>query len=367
MKKTVFYVMCIVLLPLFLLLYGCSEDEAPPIDLATVSKEYRGDALRTFFNGVEYTREGEAVALFLPSLVGKDDPDEIWQGEGEKMLLQILPLWPEIDYDSNGNQWKNITFEVDAISTADEVRFTGSYSDAPDYYLLEIEGAVRDEVMTVHLTYTEQVRDITGNTFVFRLDESSLDFQMLNPQNSTVEFDNQQMPTEDFVHDALTPVLKVIRESLGGDLQVEFLSDGSTSVSVLPTDGSPATAIPGWHGYRIHSNQYGYLCSDYEGASWLVKRLEDRDYPNVNGLYTMSVNKAFYFFGVYYDMNDDSDLLIALEDLYWNNLRTFLYPWQTHIGDKTLSETELEKLKIVIAMISREDIDKVLIRGEKMN
>ena len=76
---------------------------------------------------------------------------------------------------------------------------------------------------------------------------------------------------------------------------------------------------------------------------------------------------TLYFFGVYYDMNDDSDLLLALEDLYWNDLHTFLYSWQTHIGDKTLSETELEKVKRVITMISRDEIDMVLIRGEKIN
>ena len=362
MKKTIFYV-CFAFFPLLLQLYSCSEDEAPPIDLTTISKEYQEDALKIFFNGVEYSREGEVVALVLPSMIGVDSSDEIWQGKGEKMLLEILPFWPEIN---NDNQWNSVIFEVDAISTPDEVRFTGSYSDAPDYYLLKVEGIVRDEVMTIHLTYTEQVNRITGNTYVFRFDESSLDFMRLYPKYPTVEFDGQQIPTEDFIRDALTPVLEVIRESLHGDLQVEFLPDGSTNVSVLSTDEGSATIIPGWHGYRIHSNQYGFLCSDYEGASWFSKRLVDRDEPYVGGLYTMWID-TLYFFGVYYDMNDDSDLLLALEDLYWNDLHTFLYSWQTHIGDKTLSETELEKVERVITMISRDEIDMVLIRGEKIN
>ena len=362
MKKTIFYV-CFAFFPLLLQLYSCSDDEAPPIDLTTISKVYRGDELKIFFNGVEYSREGEVVALVLPSMIGVDNSDKTWQGEGEKMLLEILPFWPEIN---NDNQWNSIIFEVDAISTPDEVRFTGSYSDAPDYYLLEVEGIVRGEVMTIHLTYTEQVNRITGNTYVFWFNEVSLNFVRLYPKYQTIEFDGQQIPTEDFVRDALTPVLKVIRESLGGDLQVEFLSDGSVNVSLLPTSGGSSTAIPGWHGYRIHNNQYGFLCSDYEGASWFSERLVDRDEPYIGGLYTMWID-TLYFFGVYYDMNDDSDLLLALEDLYWNDLHTFLYSWQTHIGDKALSETELEKVKRVITMISRDEIDMVFIRGEKIN
>lgn len=366
MKKTIFYV-CFAFFPLLLQLYSCSDDEAPPIDLTTISKVYRGDELKIFFNGVEYSSEGEEAALALPSLVGMDDPNEVWEGEGEKILLEILPLWPEIYYDSNGNQWENITFEVDAISTADEVRFTGSYSDAPRYYLLEVEGTVRDEVMTIHLTYTEQVRDITGNTFVFHFNEASLDFNKLRPKNPTVEFGGQQIPAEDFIRDALTPVLKVIRESLGGDLQVEFLPDGSTNVSVLPTDGGPATAVPGWHGYRIHDSQYGYLCSDYEGALWFTERLENvSEYP-YGELYSWSARDTTFFLAVYYQINYDSDLWLALKDLYWYSLRDFLYSWQTAIGNKTLSETELEKVEKVITMISADDIDMVFIRGEKMD
>ena len=58
-------------------------------------------------------------------------------------------------YDEEAD-WKAIIFDIDAVATSNEVHLSGSFSDAP-YYLLELEGIVRDGVLTVHLTYTEHV------------------------------------------------------------------------------------------------------------------------------------------------------------------------------------------------------------------
>ena len=364
MKKTIFYVWC-VLFPLLLQLYSCSEDEAPPIDLATISKVYRGDELKIFFNGVEYSSEDEAVALTVPSLVGWDNPDEVWQGDGEKMLLEILPLWPEVLYESTTEIAKNPIIEVDAISTPDEVRFTGSYSDSPNFYLLEVEGIVQHDVLTIHLTYTEHTEKVTGNTFLFRFDASSLDFPMLHSKVLMIEYGGQQIPVKDFVRDALTPVLRIIGERLEGDLQVEFLEDGSTRLCILSEDGTVVTEVPGWHGYRLH-NEWGYLCSDIEGGSWLFERICNVKSSFLLGeLYGWCI-RNLGFISVFYKVNYDSALWISLESPTWRGFEYFLAPWLEMFASY-LTEEEKDKAWIVSNMISAGELDIIFIRGEKVN
>ena len=360
MKKTIFYVWCF-LFPLLLQLYSCSEDEAPPIDLTTISKVYRGDELKIFFNGMEYSSEDEAVALTVPSLVGRDNPDEVWQGDGEKMLLQILPLWPEVRYDEEAD-WKAIIFDIDAVATSNEVHLSGSFSDAP-YYLLELEGIVRDGVLTVHLTYTEHVDRVTGNMFVFHFDTTSLDFSMLNPRISVVEYNGEQIPTETFIRETLAPLLSVMRERVGGDLQVEFLPDGSSNVSVLSPNDGTVKPVPGWHGYRMHEGEYGYFCSDLEGGSWITERLLRTEYPCGSDLYCWAYRNLF-FISISYQINYDSDLLISLENPYNYNL-DWLLSASAVLLRHDLSDEEIEKCEMLALMIQDDTLKRIFIRGEK--
>lgn len=343
---------------------SCGDDEAPPpIDLESISKVYKGDELRIFLNGEEYSSPGEEVGLALASLF----PDHAKDGDvssGQKMLLKLLPLWPNVRVYPILDDFETILMEVEAISSSDEVHLKGHYTDAPQY-TLGMEGYYRDNVLTLNLTYTTDISGVTGSTFIFDFSKESIDLLQLHPIIKFVEYDGQQIPVEEFVRDAMTPVLEVIGKQLGGPLQIAFFPDGSTKVGIKAQGKDTFTPMIGKHGYRFHLANWGYLFADTQGAVWMDKTVEDRELIDISPLYAWYARDK-HFISVFYGCNRDSDLLFTIEAPAMCQFRNFLSPWLDVFGNgRVMSKEETEKCRMVLNMIYDKQIELICLRGTK--
>ncbi|WP_455588510.1 hypothetical protein [Bacteroides rodentium] len=361
--KTVFLLFAVCCTAVLIFFSSCEDDPAPPIDLADISGVYKGDELRIFLNGEEYSSPDEEVGLALPSMVSGDTKGGD-VSSGEKMLLQLLPLWPNFRVYPVVDEFKLILMEVEAVSTTEEVNLRGSYTDASQY-VLEVEGCYRDGVLMLNLTYTTNVQDITGNAFVFDFTEEAIDLSQLNPTITSVEYDGEQIPVYDFVRDAMMPVVALISERLGGSLRIEFLPDGSANVGIKKRSGNSFFPIIGKHGYRFHYPNWGYLFSDTEGATWVAEAVEAYQLRNVSPLYGWHARDK-YFISVFYGQTRDSDLLLTVESPTMCRFRKFLSPWLDYFGNGNgLSVEETKRCRMVSSMIYNKQIELICLRGIK--
>lgn len=368
--RTLFYFLIVACICLFLF-SSCSTDEVVvPIELESISKLYKGDELRIFLNGEEYSSPNEEVRLALPSLVSKDMKNED-VSVGEKMLMELLPIWPNIrDFSISSNEFENILVEVETVSTPEEVCLKGSYTDAMQYYTLDVEGYCRDGILTLYLNYTTKISYITGNAFTFDFSKESIDLSHLKPKIENVEYDGQLIPVEEFVRNAMAPVFETIGRRLGGSLRIEFLSDGSTNVSIKMQGEDTYTPVIGKHGYCFHRSCWGYLFADTEGASWMNELVTGTSLWGVSPLYGWRARDK-YFISVYYSLNGDLDLLMTLETPEMFQFRFFLAPWIDRFGtyidnypfNTELSKEETFKSVHVINMMYDKQIELVCLKG----
>lgn len=369
MKKLYYCVIVLCYVAQFISFSSCSDDETVPIDLESISKVYKGEELRIFLNGEEYSSSNEEVGLGLPSMVSGNTKNGD-SSSSEKMLLEILPLWPNIrDFSVSSNEFENLLIEVDAISTPEKVLLKGSYTDFTRY-TLDVEGDCTDGVLTLNLTYTTNISKITGSAFVFNFDKESIDLSKLSPTIDFVEYDGRQMPVQEFVRDAMTPVFETIGKLLGGPLRIEFFSDGSTSVSIKAEGENVFTPVIGQHGYRFHRSNWGYLFADTEGATWMSELITRIPFDSISPLYGWRARNK-YFMSVYYNLNWEYDLLMTLETPEMFQFSYFLSPWLDHFGitkddypiKTELSKEETLKCVHVINMQFKKQIKLICIKG----
>ncbi len=352
---------------LFLLLLSCfiisCENEEPPaIELDSISKIYEGENLQIFLNGEEYKREGEKVALFLP-----ENPTTKNEGTSEKMIIEMLPLFPEVRQDKNDNTlYLNPVFEVTSIATDKEVSFEGNYSNSPQYNL-NLKGIWKEEKLMLNLTYTTEVKGLTGNAFVFNLDKESIDLSQLNPRIETIEYGGEQIPIKDFIIDAMAPFVQLVKKQLGGPLRIEFFPDGSTELSIKKEGENTFTPIPGKHGYRIHETNWGYLSSDIDGAKYMKPLLEGGEYVGNSTLYAWGSTDE-KFVSIYYNFNQEGDLILSMEEpmrFAFDKFLNYSLQWFGRIQNyRDITEEEVDKANKATQMIGNE-INLICFRAEK--
>lgn len=363
MKKLHYWrIMLCAVIHLFLF-SSCEKEDPMPIDLESICKEYKGDELRIFLNGEEYSSSEEAVKLALssPMLQNTDGTD----ASGNKMQLTLLPLWPNLRVYPYINNFELLLIEVEAISSPDEVLLKGIYTDAPQY-TLEVEGSYREGVLTLNLTYMTNIPNITGHAFIFDFSIQSIDLTYLNPKIRTVEYDGQQIPIEEFVRDTMSPILKLIGERLGGSLRIEFFPDGSTDVSIVDRETGRSTPVVGKHGYRFHDSSWGYLFADTEGVTWMSDRVEAWHYVDLTPLYGWRARDK-YFVSVFYDYRQ-SKMLFTIEAPAMSQFRNFLSPWLDSFGNgQGISKEETAKGHMITNMIYNKEIQLICMGGSKEN
>ena len=125
----------------------------------------------------------------------------------------------------------------------------------------------------MEFTYTIISSDHEGKKFLFEFGGQSLDFGFLNPSLSSIEWKGSQIPVEEFVSDAITPVFEAIGRRLGGALCVELVSEASVHLNIKPEGVGDVITVPGRHGLCNPNNGFAYFVTDQDGASWLTEKI----------------------------------------------------------------------------------------------
>ena|GEM_PF-3429238 len=348
---------------LFLLLLSCfiisCENEEPPISLDKLQGVYTGESRSVLLNGEEYTTDTEGIGIgFNPdySMPAKEDG---------KMILELLAIWPPYE--------KSIIIEMQTVATSSEVMMKGNLSDSP-YYQLDAEAIWKEGQVNVNLNYQSTDERVSGKTFILRLDEASLDLSRLYPKQKTVEYMGENINTEEFVKDAFMPIVKVLSRELGNEIKLEMREDGSMEVSVKKEGSNNFTPIPGKHRHWLHGENFGYFVSDYEGAAWLHKILQENEYISIalSGTflhaarnYTQNAIPILYYF-------DDGDLIFCNDNepggwLFYK----FLTLWTdsnriSTTGVYGLTDEEINKINVLSDLIFKNIVrGNIYIRAEK--
>lgn len=350
-----------------LLLWACSlfmtscekEDVPPPIDLNTLCKTYESNELRLFLNGVEYTSSEEQVAIIFPHTLKSETKYHTNEGQ---MLLEILPIFPEIRYSFNDAMYINPIVIVDVVSTSKEITLRGNYADS-EYYNLNIEGSYKNEVLTLNLTYNTYRPNITGQAFIFDLTDESIDLSKLHPTKELIEYEGIQYPIREFVLDAISPILSNLREQFGGAMRIKFFEDGSTQIGIKKENSSEYTDIPGKHGYFFHETEWGYLSADAKGMEYLAPILDGTTNILMSDFYAWRARQT-YFASVHFSLTDNNDLLMTMEEPLMFAFNKYISSyWQKN--KKLLSESEIDKMLLLSSLFDKGQINLILFRGTK--
>lgn len=289
MKK--FYYFSLLLLSYFII--SCNNEVPPNINLEELCGTYTGDTRIVRLNGEEFLTDISPVKVLF------NIPEN---GEG---IMEFSHLWPKpqtlTPFDSRH-------IEIQTATTPTEVILKGNYSDLP-YYTMGVEGKWIEGILEVDLNYKSTDERLVGNTFIVRMNEDALDFSRLYPSSSTVEFDGQQIPIEDFVRNAMSPIFRALSKNLGAEIKFVMKEDGSMEISTNKIGSNNFTNIPGKHRHWLHSDNHGYFEADYEGASWLLKLLHEDDFiSDTSPIFGDRIGSTQYFASILYYF-DDGDLV----------------------------------------------------------
>lgn len=359
MKKLNCFILVLCSVAYISILGACENDAdetSPLIDIQGICGTYAYEQVKMTFNGDEILSSGEVTLALIPSATSKSENRTTAK---EKMLLEIPPLWPNVRDNYMQPVFENIIIEVDAVSSSEQVTFTGVVTQP--IYKLTVEGAYKEGELTLNLNYSTTYSMI-GNTYIFDFSKESLNMGMLNPNVEFVEWEGIQVPVREFVTDAIAPVFEVIGKRLGGALCIEFFSDGHCYLGIKSQVPDTTVPVPGNHGYRYFGNDFGYLMSDNEGAMWVSKTVSDGFTLN-NAIYTSRVGN-FYFMPVFFSKgNSDNKLLFALGNPVGNCFQNFLFDWLDTLGTTELAVEELAKANKVAMMLNNKTIQYIRLIG----
>lgn len=350
------------------LLIAChSDDISPSIDLNTLCKTFEGDELRLYLNGEEYSSITEKAVLIYPEMLEDKNKYPINSGQ---MLLEILPIFPETIFKITDEAYTNLIFAVDVTTTSEKVILKGVYNQS-QYYTVDLNGEYSNEILTLYLTYKTKRDKITSQAFVFDLTRESIDLSQLFPKKEYVEYKGFQYPIRNFILDAISPVIKSIRNRIGGSVRIKFHENGSIQIGVKGDGELDFTDIPGKHGYYFHESDWGYLSVDTVGLKYLSPILDGKKFGYRSEFYSWRA-RQIYFAPIYLTFNDNDDLLITLEEplmfAFGKYINTYAQRFHDsfNTGDNNmLSDEEVEKLCIVSSLLLNKEIDFILFRGIK--
>lgn len=363
MKKLNYFISLFCSIVFMSILGACSNNEdrtSVPINIQDICKTYPQEQVKMTFNGDEISSSGDVSLKFIAtSKCSNRISTSQTVSNSEKMLLEIPPLWPNV-HDSNiQSVFDNIIFEVDAVFSLELVTFTGEIEQYG--YKLAVRGIYKEETLTLNLTYSTTYSMI-GNRYVFDFSRESLNMGMLNPKENFVEWKEEQIPTKEFVTDAIVPILETIKERLGGVLCIEFFSDGYTSLEIKSQKTGEVTPVPGKHGFRYFGSDFGYFMADEEGALWMSKTVSG-DFTFNSAMYTSKIG-MFHFMPVCFSKDNTGDkLILTLEDPIGNCFQNFLFFWLDCLGNTELSTEEFDKAFKVAMLLQNETIKQIRLTG----
>ena len=281
------------LLLLSCFIIGCNNEVPPNINLEELCGTYQGDTRIIRLNGEEYLTD-----IINPVKLLFNIPES---GEG---IMEFFYLWP---YPQTLNPFDSRHIEIQTAATPTEVILKGNYSDSP-YYTVGVEGKWAEGMLEVDLDYKSIDERLVGNTFIVCMNEDALDFSRLYPSSNTVEFGGQQIPIENFVRDAMSPIFRALSKNLGAEIKLIMKEDGNMEISTKKIGNNNFTNIPGKHRHWLHSDNHGYFEADYEGASWLLNRLHEDDFiSKTSPIFGDKIGTQCYASILYYF--DDGDLV----------------------------------------------------------
>ena len=203
------------------------------------------------------------------------------------------------------------------------------------------------------------------------MNENALDFSRLYPSSNTVEFDGEQIPIEDFVKEAMSPIFRALSKNLGAEIKLVMKEDGSMDISAKKEGSNSFTNIPGEHRHWLHSENHGYFEADYEGASWLHKILQENEYTNIalSGTFETATREYSQNFAPILYYFDDGDLVYSNQN--WDGwlFEKFLNLWSSSsrmetTGTYGLTIEEQKKIRFLVSLL--DDIQgSIYIRAEK--
>ena len=266
------------------------------------------------FNGEDMPALGN-VSLTMKSL-DNHSKDEM---EGNhKILLTLPPLWPNLATVNTLPVFDNVTLEVEVSASPEEVILDGMFKQ-PEHELV-VKGVYKEGILNLDLTYSIISSVLVGKKFLFEFGGQSLDFGFLNPSLSSIEWKGSQIPVEEFVSDAITPVFEAIGRRLGGSLCVELVSEASVHLNIKPEGVGDVITVPGRHGLCNPNNGFAYFVTDQDGASWLTEKIMGSSFFKYN-LFFSSINDYFYFVPVFYMKDVQDELKLAFD----TPVNTFYY------------------------------------------
>ena len=340
------------------ILDACSNDAETPtsIDIQDICGVYTPQQVKMTFNGEDMPALGNA-SLTMESL-DNHSKDEM---EGDyKILLALPPLWPNLATVSTSPVFDNVTLEVEASASPEEVVLEGM-SKQPQHELV-VKGVYKEGILNLDLTYSITSSMLVGKKFLFEFGRQSLDFDFLNPSLSSIEWKGSQIPVEEFVSDAITPVLDAIGRRLGGFLCAELVPEASVHLSIKPEGAGDVITVPGKHGLCNPNNGFAYFVTDQDGASCLTEKIMGSSFFKYN-LFFSSINDYFYFVPVFYLKDVQDELKLAFDTPVNSFFYGLLFEWLENVGMTELSSEEMEKAYKLAHLLQDKTIRYIRLTG----
>lgn len=336
---------------------GNDENETPvSIDIQGICGVYTPQQVEMTLNGEDTPAFG-GVSLIMEPLAS-NSKDEM---EGSQtMQLKLPPLWPNLATVNVQPVFDNITLYVGASASPEEVVLEGM-SKQPEHELV-VKGVYKEGILNLDLTYSITSSMLVGKKFLFEFGRQSLDFGFLNPSLSSIEWKGSQIPVEEFVSDAITPILDAIGRRLGGSLCVELVPEASVHLSIKPEGAGDVITIPGKHGLCNPNNGFAYFVTDQDGASWLAEKIMGSSFFKYN-LFFSSINDYFYFVPVFYVKNVQDELKLAFDTPVNSYFYGLLFEWLENAEATELSSEEVEKAYKLVQLLQDEAVRFIRLTG----
>lgn len=328
-----------LLLGLFVTTFiSCSDDDEPSIDLRTLCQQIPSDKIKMTLNGETIEEPGD-VAFAFPNQQSPEE--EIFES---KMLIEMTSLWPNND---KSNLAKNFYFEVDAQSSPNKIVFTGSIQKQEQYkYELDLEGYYENNELVLNMNYRSKDTNLIGNTYELEINVDAFNLGDIMIKTETVEWNGEQVPITEFLHESLKPIFGHYVEKTGNDaVRVTFSEDGSMGISFRDSRTHTFSPVSGHYAYRLNGSA-GWLEAGQEEAVNFCKDFLPYSFPLPNGLFWATQrNKAFI--PIYYRTGSDK-LLMTLHINGDNDndlILYFLNEWTCNVSDDSEPTMRLHKVR----------------------
>lgn len=336
---------------------GNDGDETPvSIDIQDICGVYTPQQVKMTLNGENTPAFGEASLTMEP--LESNSKDEM---EGSHtMLLKLPPLWPNLATVNMQPVFDNITLYVGVSTSPEEVVLEGVSKQSE--HELVVKGVYKEGILNLDLTYSIASSMLVGKKFLFEFDKQSLDFGFLNSSLSSIEWKGSQIPVEEFVSDAVTPVFEAIGRRLGGSLCVELVPEASVHLSIKPEGAGDVITVPGKHGLCNPNNGFAYFVTDQDGASWLTEKIMGSSFFKYS-LFFSSINDYFYFVPVFYLKNIHNELKLAFDTPVNSYFYGLLFEWLENAEVTELSSEEVEKAYKLVQLMQDKMVKYIRLTG----